>query len=104
MFIVIRGNLVEGQTFHGPFPDRDEAAAWDDKRGGGGFVVTLKLAGTAAGIGLPDYDYVVVDDGLWLTVGNWSCRVSRRGEHGAKAAFYPIDNEDLGPPTGAVEV
>jgi len=30
-FVVVTGNIVDGFTFYGPFPDADEAAQWAER-------------------------------------------------------------------------
>ena len=42
MVIVIRGNLTEGFTYHGPFASFDDATFWDDYVGNGdGWIASL---------------------------------------------------------------
>jgi hypothetical protein len=96
MVIIMYGNPVEGFKFTGPFPDHDAAAAWDARTGGGdGFIVTLARP-IGDEVELPEGDYTV-NEAVWLTVGGWSCRVSRVGESGVRAAFFPEYEEDRAP-------
>ncbi len=46
MVIIVSGNFVDGFQFHGPFPDRDAAATWDNAMNEGrGQVYTLRSRG-----------------------------------------------------------
>jgi hypothetical protein len=102
MVIIVSGNFVDGFQFHGPFPDRDAAATWDDAMNEGRGQVYTLTEPRGQEVQLPDNDYEVID-GVWLTLGRWSCRVTRVGTDGAKASFYHVENEDA-PPEAVVEV
>ncbi len=96
MVIIVSGNFVEGFHFHGPFPDHDAAATWDDAMNGGHGQVYTLTEPRGQEVQLPDNDYEVIE-GVWLTLGQWSCRVTHVGTDGARAAFYRAENEDALP-------